>query len=143
MEFHKQAFLHKPEEGVYGDCYRTCLACLLDLERDEVPQYYGPDISVDEVLDLYDEWLAERGLIEITVLYSSIVPLQEILDSVANCNPKLGFYMLTGTSKTDVNHVVICNGNQIVHDTSLNNAGIIGPADDGFYRISFLGLNLL
>ena len=101
------------------------------------------DVHLNEVLDLYDEWLAERGLIEITVLYSSIVPLQEILDSVANCNPKLGFYMLTGTSKTDVNHVVICNGNQIVHDTSLNNAGIIGPADDGFYRISFLGLNLL
>lgn len=39
----KQAFLHKPEEGVYGDCYRTCIACLLGIDRDAVPHFYSTE----------------------------------------------------------------------------------------------------
>ena len=37
MTPHKQLNRHRPEEGVFGDCYRTAIACLLDLRPQDVP----------------------------------------------------------------------------------------------------------
>ena len=37
----KQLNLHRPEEGLIGDCFRTCIACLLDMPApDHVPHAY-------------------------------------------------------------------------------------------------------
>ena len=37
--FQKQANRHDPENGIFGDCYRTCLAGLLGVDRDSVPHH--------------------------------------------------------------------------------------------------------
>ncbi len=34
-----QRYLHNPPE-TYGDCYRACIASLLDLGLDDVPHFY-------------------------------------------------------------------------------------------------------
>jgi len=39
MRPQKQKFAHKPDEGVFGDCFRTALAAILDLDRDDVPHF--------------------------------------------------------------------------------------------------------
>jgi hypothetical protein len=41
-------------------------------------------------------------------------------------------------SRTNVDHSVIAFENQIVHDPSLNNSGIIAPCDDGFIWVTFI-----
>jgi hypothetical protein len=41
-------------------------------------------------------------------------------------------------SKNGCSHVVIAKGDQIVHDPAIDNSGIIGPNDDGFYHVGFL-----
>jgi hypothetical protein len=46
--------------------------------------------------------------------------------------------MLSGRSRTGVNHVVVCQGGQIVCDTSLNDSGIVGRCDDGYHWVAFL-----
>ena len=35
----KQKYKHDPDNGIFGDCYRTCLAYILGLDRDDVPHY--------------------------------------------------------------------------------------------------------
>ena len=37
----KQLYRHKPTEGSYGDCWRTCLACILDRNPETIPHYYS------------------------------------------------------------------------------------------------------
>lgn len=32
MKYNKQLFRHHPEQGIFGDCHRTAIACMLDLE---------------------------------------------------------------------------------------------------------------
>lgn len=50
-----------PERGIYGDCFRTAISCLLDVEPQDVPHWFvngGHDGIGAEV----NTWLAERGL---------------------------------------------------------------------------------
>lgn len=36
MQYHKQLNKRDPENGVFGDCYRTAVACILDKHPSEV-----------------------------------------------------------------------------------------------------------
>lgn len=139
MKFQKQAFHHKPEDGVYGDCCRTVFACLLGLDKDEVP-HFGEGDPPSHIRGNHErDWLASRGLCEITTLYQG--ELEEILNTFGSQNTG-EYYLLSGTSKTGCNHVVICRNNKIVWDTSLTDAGIVGPCDNGYYFISVLAIKI-
>jgi hypothetical protein len=135
----KQAFHHKPDAGIFGDCVRTVFACLLDLPRDQVPHFADGNPTQEERTLRERSWLAARGLREINTLYQG--DLAEILQCVGQMNPGL-HYMLTGISRTGCAHVVVCRDAAIVWDTSLTDAGIVGPTPDGHYWITFLGLAL-
>jgi hypothetical protein len=39
MRFQKQMFYHRPELGIYGDCQRTCIASMLDMDKFDVPNF--------------------------------------------------------------------------------------------------------
>lgn len=134
MTPHKQLFRHRPDEGVFGDCQRTAIACLLDLDPSQVPHHHRhlPD---GEQRRLLDEWLAPRGL-KVVFMAFRCEPA-EMLAVMKVANPGL-FYMLSGTSRTGVNHVVIAQDDRVVHDPSLDDSGIIGPCDDGCTYIEFL-----
>lgn len=134
---HKQLYKHDPENKVYGDCERATLACLLDYGSvEDVPHF-----SVDENGDLepagrfwdkVDAWLGERGYRRFKILYPGDIPFPDLMRSMGIMNPGV-YWRLTGTSRTGCNHVVICYGDAIWHDTSLTDAGIVGPADDGYW----------
>ena len=136
MKSQKQLFRHRPDDGVIGDCWRTCIACLLDLLPDEVPHFCddcwddGPTATARA-----KAFLATRGLSCIDYAISG--ELDDILRSVGQTNPGL-HYMLCGKSRTGCNHLVICCDDGIVWDPSLDDAGIVGPADDGYYWITWL-----
>lgn len=38
MRIQKQKNLHNPEAGIFGDCYRTALAVLLDMDADPIEE---------------------------------------------------------------------------------------------------------
>ena len=137
----KQLFLHRPEEGIKGDCWRTALACLLDLEPTEVPHFMSLASDREGVNCLTDRFLAERGLRVIAVPFPGETPLQQVLDTVGALNP--GFHHLfSGTSRNGSNHVVIARDGQIVHDPAIDDSGIVGPMDDGLWWVEFLGARL-
>lgn len=140
----KQKNRHKPEEGLIGDCHRTCYACLLDMDRDSVPNFgeVGFDISKEgggnrrEFSAACKAWLTSQGYAEFMVGFGAT--LQEVQDFMRECNPGQ-YYILGGLSSTGVNHSVIGCDDQIVWDPSLNDSGIVGPCEpDGLYWITIL-----
>lgn len=132
---HTQEFKHDPDNGVYGDCWRTVVACLLELPRDAVPHVCnGPDDG--KATERMRAFLAERGYAMIQIPIAGDVPLADALALGERCAGGLP-YALTGTSRTGVNHVVICEGADIVHDTSITQSGIIGPTSDGLWWLEW------
>jgi len=141
MTPHKQRFLHNPTEGIWGDCDRTAIACLLDLSPEDVPHWNdgcegrGP---VNEISALIRrEWLAERGLflVSINLIAAS---LAEIMEWAVTNHPDI-HYLVGGSTDRGVNHVVICRNRDMVHDPHPSGAGLSGPADDGYWWVNFLG----
>jgi hypothetical protein len=134
---HKQLIRHKPDEGVFGDCHRTAIACLLDLNPDDVPHFNHDAPGAETFNRRVAEWLASRGLCEASVAYNDD-GLQKVLDVVKHCSPGV-YFLLGGQSRSGCNHTVIgCDG-AIVWDPSPTDAGIVGPCDtDGLYWITFL-----
>lgn len=132
---HKQLFRHDPANGIWGDCYRTVIACLLDLNPADVP-HFGADGADGVCMDrAARKWLAKRGLGVVEVAYDCTL---EALLSVMASTARHAWYGLSGTSRTGCNHIVIARGGEIVHDPSQIDAGIVGPCDDGFYWVTFI-----
>ena len=133
----KQANRHLPEEGIYGDCHRTCIAMLLGIDRDEVPHFLHDDPGAGVFRDRVDEWLGERGLCEFFMIWNGDQPVEDIIMTVENLNPGAPF-ILGGKSRTGVNHSVVCQAGEMF-DPSLTDAGIIAPTEpDGFYWVTFV-----
>lgn len=135
MKLQKQLFRHKPDEGIFGDCYRTCIACLLGLDPDEVP-HEQRQMESDEFVAFYDNWLKSRGLHRLVVVLNgdSLDDALATAGAFSNGMP----YIFSGTSRTGVNHAVIGKDRTILHDPSLTDAGIIGPTDNGYYYVEWL-----
>jgi hypothetical protein len=133
---HKQLFRHKPDEGQIGDCWRTCLACLLDKRPEEVPHLYE-DCWTDyqEGARKTAAYLATQGLASVECVYQA--GLADVLRSVGGTNPGL-HYILNGTSRAGCGHSVICCDDAIVWDPSLDDNGIVGPMEDGYYWVTWL-----
>jgi hypothetical protein len=140
MTPYKQLYRHRPEDGIWGDCYRSAIASLLDLQPAEVPHWFDQGILSTEAYPRVDAWLAARGLCRITAAFSG--ELQVFLDHMKTHNAGI-YYLLTGKSRTGCNHTVIGLDDAIVHDPSLNDSGIIGPCiEDGLYWLEFIGAGI-
>lgn len=140
MKPQKQLLRHKPAEGIFGDCYRTAIAIALDLDAASVPHFMDSAVSGDEASAKAEAWLNARGMTQLNILFPGDVPLQKILDSIAAVNQRARpVFLLTGTSRNGCAHVVVaCNGD-IVCDPAIDDSGIIGPCDDGFYWVTLFG----
>lgn len=125
LKLQKQRYLHRPEEGTFGDCHRTCIASLLGLDRDEVPNWglhYKDGDAFDKACT---EYLASQGLRRIVLpLHTENGRPEEALEWMKRNNPSV-YYLLTGQSKNGTNHVVIAKDDAIVWDPSLDNSGIV------------------
>lgn len=136
----KQLFHHKPPES-YGDCHRAAIACVLNMRPQDVPHFFDCTADNSPAPDQHrhvEFWLNRRGLTQITIAWPGSTALDDILSTVANLNPGIAF-ILGGTSRTGVNHSVVCMDGEIVCDPSLTDAGILGPMDDGLWWLTFFG----
>lgn len=137
MQFHKQRYRHRPEQGEFGDCCRTVYACLLDMDPEQIPNFgihYG---DPDAFHRLEREWLNAQGYTTFTSGIDGQCSLDEALEFTTRVNGQ-ALVMLTGTSRTGVNHVVIVKDGVIIHDPHPDDVGIVGPASDGTWRFEVL-----
>ena len=137
MKFHKQRFEHKPEEGSIGDCHRTAIACILDLDPEDIPHI---DVSTwndpKAFQNHFVKELKKLGYGYFDVAYQS--ELHAILDFIGAINPDT-YYLIGGTSSRGFGHTVVGLNNKIIHDPSpLGGEPIVGPMPDGYYWITVL-----
>lgn len=136
MTPHKQLFRHRPDEGQIGDCWRTAIGCLLDKPPADVPHFTeGAWNNTAEANAKARAWLATQGLSFVESAYAGT--LEGVMASVAANSPNV-HYLLGGNSRTGVGHSVVACNEQIVWDPSIDDAGIVGPMDDGYYWITWL-----
>lgn len=132
----KQRFRHNPEKGEFGDCHRTCLAMLLEVERDSVPNF--AEMAADQWAlwqDLVNEFLAEHSMGMFRIAFSDT--LETVLHYMLRVNPGI-YYTLSGTSKNGTGHCVVAINDKIVADPSLDDSGIVGPMEDGYFWVEVL-----
>lgn len=139
LKLQKQLFLHDPENGIYGDCMRTAVACLLGIPADYIPHFNDRSDGRDDdtVTRMYNNWMRSRGLACITTYYQGTEDLETVQIN-ANMHSFGLPYMLSGTSRTGVDHVVICHKGKIIWDPSKTDAGIVGPLKSGLWLIEYL-----
>lgn len=136
MIFQKQLFLHKPEEGFYGDCVRTVFACLLDLTPEEVPHFaekYWHD--VEGWVKAEGEFLASHGLRALRIGWQC-QKVEEVLAGMPYVCPSI-YYILGGQSRNGTDHVVIGLNDEIVWDPARDDSGIVGPLSSGQFDTTF------
>lgn len=147
MKFQKQKYLHNPSKGEIGDCWRTALACLLDLDKEDVPhwleKHWDNEDMDDQVRKDTEDWLLERGYRLVSVTLGGFLGLAGILEYMRNLNPLI-VYLLSGISNNQVSHVVICRGGELIWDTAKDDSGSnLAPYADinslaTYYEIQFL-----
>lgn len=54
---------HDPDNGVYGDCFRACVASLLEMELSDVPHF----CSREDWVGAFHDWLEASGLFAVEV----------------------------------------------------------------------------
>jgi hypothetical protein len=101
------------------DCFRTCIACLLDYDSPEdVPDWYRDvppgDTVPDSIIAKQDGWFAERGLRLIETRFSDTDP-GAIIGGVGHLHPGLPF-ILVGMGSREQPHAAIYNGAGLLHD---------------------------
>lgn len=133
----KQRNRHRPDEGIYGDCHRAAIASILELPLDDVPHFLEDNCDSVEFAKREREFLVSRGIVPISIAFDCDLP--SVFMTLRYLNPTI-YYILGGESRTGVNHSVVCRGGEVVHDPSLNNAGIVGPCKpDGHYWVTYFG----
>ena len=142
MTPHHQLFRHDPENGVFGDCHRTAIACLLDMHPSEVPHFAEENLRAEALGNTdYDwtehvaAWLAQLGLASVDVIYDAT--LENVLAAVAHRNPR-AYYLLGGQSVRGTNHTVVGCGGEIAWDPHPDGGGLIGPLSHGYYEVTFI-----
>jgi hypothetical protein len=143
MKPQKQLNRHRPKDGIYGDCHRTAIAIVLDMDAKDVPHFMDGTPGKGDAEEAHikiEAWLNARGLCTINILFPGEIPLKEVLATVAFCNQRSRpVFILGGMSRNGVNHSVVCCDGEIACDPSQDDSGIVGPCDDGFYLVTFFG----
>lgn len=138
MKYHKQLiFPHRPESDEWGDCFRTCVTCLLDLEPLQVPHFGEGGPEGDDFWGPVQDWFKERGLYFVGTAYLDATQ-DDVLSSIGALNPGL-HYMLAGTSPRGTGHVVVCKDDAMVWDPAPPGDGLEGPGTDGIWWVHFIG----
>jgi hypothetical protein len=136
MKFHKQLNRHDPDNGVWGDCFRTALACLLDMNPEDVPHFLEGGPEPEEFMRRHREWLLEHGYSIFAIGFDA--GLEDVMKTMKNVNPGL-YYLISGQSVRGINHVCIGLEDKIIHDPMPDGDGIKWPCkEDGYYWVEVL-----
>ena len=131
----------------WGDCYRACVASLLDLPLEEVPPFYrdaGGDAGVTRMPGVYGAiraWARKRGLTPLFL--TSTFALPDLLAQIEELNPGVP-YILGGTSRFGTGHAVIVQHGRIIHEPTPgygpDDGGVVAPDPSGQFEITYFAV---
>lgn len=140
----KQLYRHDPPHA-WGDCHRACVASILELPCEAVPNFCAPPAGDQWQEGRWREreyaWMRSQGLVPIVTAYAPEAELDALLDNSVYYNPGI-YWILGGTSRNGTGHSVVAFDGRIVHDPSLDDSGIVGPMEGGHYWGTFIGAGI-
>lgn len=138
---HTQLYYHRPDENQIGDCFRTCIACVLNESApDDVPHVFelcwkGVDkIVTPEAHKLLNDWLEPRGLKFFE--YPVDCDLEALKVYINHYYPDQ--HVLIGCNSKNGGHSVVMKGLDYMWDPSRDKSGCVGPMNDGYYWIGLI-----
>lgn len=120
---------HNPPES-YGDCLRACVASLLELSADEVPHFYHDNPDPYEALRRVRAFLRPMGETIFAVEYPPVTRA-ELLDMMRGNNPD-ATCLLFGQTSGGGGHVVVCRGDQVIHNPAWHGCHVVDPGPAGW-----------
>lgn len=129
---------------VEGDCYRQCIAWLLQLPNEQVPHVYCDD-SLPEAPQtrIMDHFLRMRGLaiLRMRVMATSLAELLETTaawegDCSRYYDRAARYWMVTGLSQRGVAHCVIAARGKVVFEP--DGVSLVDTLVDGDWQLEFL-----
>ena len=112
----KQKYSHIPDKQ-HGDCWRACLASILECDIDTFP-YHNGDISWPE------EWQEVLGILEEMGYFYETIPINSVTQGLIDCPDTDGYSIAIGKSNRGVNHSVVWK-NGMAHDPHPDNTGLL------------------
>lgn len=124
--------VHNPPESI-GDCFRCCIASILELPAAEVPHVYEDEGWFDETgrvgMKRLRDWLASQGLY--------YFEFELAAEYIANWKGAIAcHYIISGVGSRGVRHVCVGRDGEIVHDPHPSRTGI--EPEDGKYLLGFI-----
>lgn len=121
MTKYRQIVKHDPAKGQFGDCARTCIASILDLPLESVPNFAEAWRDVSRFWEGINEFLAARGLGMFSCAFN--MEVADVLAMMEHHNENLYYMLGVGTPK-GTDHFVVCLGGKVACDP----AGYDDPA---------------
>lgn len=106
-----------------GNCFATCIACILELPVDDVPNFCGDHWTDDgEWFRQANKWLAPRGLRYIEFQYGDWVV------GVPDCH-----VIVCGHGPRGCDHATVWFNGKLAHDPHPSGDGLLEPKFVGFF----------
>lgn len=134
---------HAPPHS-FGDCFRVCVAAVLDLDATEVPHVFDKGQDGPTAHAAMDAWLALRGLRLVWTAYMAPATLGDVLATLEAYNPGLPA-IIGGQSRPGCGHFVVAQHGRVVCDPAPGadkEAALCGPYDDGAWCVGYMGVAL-
>lgn len=118
--------------GPKGNCMSACLASILELPIDAVPNFFDSGQTDQEWNDALTSWLRTHGLAIIT-----LVATPEVLEKTK------GNVIVSGPSLRGLTHATVWREGEMIWDPHPDDTGLIEPKEvDIIYPIDLAVLNL-
>lgn len=143
MKIQKGLIDHDPDSGRIGDCFRTCVACVLGMEAKDVPHFYGDilpkDFTEKDALKVYNnlkKWLWGQGYSIVNTSMPGDFSYERVMEEIANWTEMP--VILTGSSGGGSNHSVVVYRGGVICDPSYDGPNLVGPHDGGVWGAEIL-----
>jgi hypothetical protein len=116
-----------PINGKFGDCFRACVASIMEMQARYVPHFFDDGCDGEEGHKRCEQWLNLHKCAPFYIAFSAKMTLQEFLNMIAAAG-KVN-YILFGKTQAGVPHCVVCHGLDIVHNPAWYCSQIVEPID--------------
>lgn len=127
----KPVFQYRLDNGNWSNCFSACVASLLELNADAVPDWMWKDGALnDDWYSDFSSWLASYGFRPMMILNQYTDPHPLLVPDV--------YYIVGGMGSHGIMHASIGLNGKIVHDPYPNREPISEIHDFTFFVRSFL-----
>jgi len=123
-----------------GDCYRTCIAMILNVDSSFVPNFAETHKGGDTLQDAAEEWLSQFGLGLGHCVYGPSMPLSDLPKAISDIGPNVPAIVSGLTERGNGHSAVVWQGRWYdpAHGNELGETSIVGPFENDGYWVGYI-----